>query len=626
MGIIRKTYNFIMTLIGLIIFALIAYVFVVGKWEEHKEEQYVEEREEISEAVAEESRKRGIGDPGQLRLKYLGYCKDGPFTVREGNHAEICEAVADALLEQSQKKQITFTDQIEINYRLCAHNAEEYDEDPDDYCDRSEYAQDTLRDAMAMGLCALDSAWVFDTSYESQFTKRGPHVYADSDLRVDCGTRLFNEWDYVGFFEGLTEDEEGEPIVDQVYDLLENGENDRAMAALAKHEFGKDELTDQQLLNLFLWEPNDALLGEAIKVNGGQVNFNADYYNQPLSEAIDNQSAKAALVLLGAGADPLRPQDYGQAPIVLAASQGMLDVVKAMVAKGADVNGVLGSEAQDFGQPLLHSAWNGHGEVALWLLDNGATIAPDDPASYPVWEPGYLLDRAVVGGNAEVIRRIVAMGAKSKDLTRLYEGAAQGGNPAVVKLLIAEGYELPDVKNHDRIYDEVVDVIEEDEEKHRIEDGMAMFEIFLDQGLDLSLVRDSGWTYAHQAIIHYAPNIIDFRDSERVAFVRAQRVKFVKRVIDEAVESGVPIDQQHEGQTMLMAAADRGQAELAQYLLERGADASLRDGEGRTALDIAKMEGRRLSRVWDEKPEVAQHFGDVIEILGGDRAVLKEQS
>ena len=43
-----------------------------------------------------------------------------------------------------------------------------------------------------------------------------------------------------------------------------------------------------------------------------------------------------------------------------------------------------------------------------------------------------------------------------------------------------------------------------------------------------------------------------------------------------------------EGRTALFAAAEQGQDRLVKHLLERGADASIRDAAGKTALDIAR--------------------------------------
>ncbi len=44
-----------------------------------------------------------------------------------------------------------------------------------------------------------------------------------------------------------------------------------------------------------------------------------------------------------------------------------------------------------------------------------------------------------------------------------------------------------------------------------------------------------------------------------------------------------------KGRTALMICAEMGYAEVAKVLLSKNADASLKDGEGKTATDIAKQ-------------------------------------
>jgi len=44
-----------------------------------------------------------------------------------------------------------------------------------------------------------------------------------------------------------------------------------------------------------------------------------------------------------------------------------------------------------------------------------------------------------------------------------------------------------------------------------------------------------------------------------------------------------------EGRTALFAAAEQGQDRIVKHLLERGADASIRDAAGKTALDVARV-------------------------------------
>ena len=625
MGVIRRAYNIFMTLIGLAVICVVAFFYVMAKWADYQWEKLDEDRQEAVAAIAEAARERGLGDLAELRQDYLERCPVNERSVFEGDAARICAAMADALLAQSQKREMTLNDVGEIGYEVCALNARSEGDDPDDYCNREDAIGDTLVDALALGLCEFDRAWIVDPIYENSIAKRGQSVYVSDERRVDCVERVFKEWYYEGFFDAVPEDEDGPAIINELYDVLDAQDRDAAIALFDSHAFGEDVQTDLWMLNMVLDDSSVALLPEVLERNGGRVNYDVDYYRQPLSVAIDNGGAKAALMLLQAGADPTRPYEYGQAPIVQAAGNGMLDVVRALVAKGADVDGVVGSESLDFAEPLMWAAMNSHEDVALWLLDNGAAIAPDDPAKFPRWSTNRLLEYAVEGGDVDVIRRLVDLGAHSDDSLRVIQGAIAGGNAEVLALLFDTGYELPGVKLHDRIYDDVVDVIQE-EGRGRIEDGIRMFEMLLDRGLVMSELSDSGWNYGHQAVIHYAPATIRGDDGdERAGFVAEQRLRFVKRVIDEVLAAGLDIDHRHEGQTMLMEAADGGQVELVRYLLEKGADASLANDDGELALDVAVREGRRLTAFWDENEALKRRFTEVVELLGGSPAMLEAE-
>ena len=631
MGIIKKTYNFIMGLIGLLVLGLFVYVFFAMKWEEHKEEERAEEREELVSEVTEDFRARGLGDLDELRDDYLARCPVGGFTVLEGDAAEICAAMAAALLSRSQEREMSVSDHVELANQLCALEAKQEGEDPEYYCeDQHLYAlRDTMANALALALCSFERAWVFDQQSITVFSKRGPAAYVDGDVRADCETGLIEEYYYAGYFKGFFESiaeedyEYDPPFIEEWYDLLYEEEYAQLKEQLAAYEFGKDEQIDFRVLGVFLNDHSADLLANVIERNGGKVDYDINFYEQALSRAIDDEQEKVSLMLLEAGADPLRPFANGTTPIVNAAGNGMLEVVKALVARGADVDGVRGSESFNFGKPLKLAAMNGHEETALWLLDNGARLAPGDASRYPLYEPGYLLEEAAYGGSLAVFERVIERGEKSENTWHLVRDAVNGGNADILQLVFEQGYKMPDVERHDDLYDAVVVAIQE-EDKGSIEDGFRMFELLLDQGLDMSEMSESGWTLGHQAVIHYSPRSLEPADAgERAATVRSLRLKFVERVIDEVLAAGIDIDQRHESETMLMKSADKGNPELTRYLLNLGADAALKNDRGETALDIAAREGRRLLSHWEDHEALRSRFTQTIEILGGTADMLE---
>ena len=632
MGIVKLVkgiYNLIMGLVGLAVIGVVVYVFFINKMTEYEEEQYAEERGELIAEFEASLERRGFGDTDALRAAYREQCPIGDYRVIEGDADAICESFADVLLDRSVDRGLSLADFGELEFRLCAHDYVQDGEDPEDYCDR-EYAIETAKaDALAKSLCAFDAANVYDPEYGEYLTKRGDTVYQYFDERVDCSTGLIVDYEQEGFFAShYDEDDEDYPaILERLYELIDE-DIDAAIAELDRHEFGEDPQLDRWILSNFLWDDYAEFVAAVLERNGGQVMFEGDYYRQPLTEAISSEAPKVALMLLEAGASPLRPDDDGNPPIVSAASNGMLEVVRELVARGADVNGVKGSDALGFGWPLSWSAYNGHADVVFFLLENGAALRPANPGDYPDWDEDSLIEYAAEGGDLRVFEAFVARGAKTSDTAGLVADAVEGGNANILARVFELGYAMPDAAAHDDLYAGVVDVIEEEYEgKYRIEHGLRMFDLLLQQGLDLSEVSDAGWHRGHQAVRHYVPPTVHPAGGERDAFVREQRLRFVRRVIDEVLEAGIDVDARHEGRTMLMAAADNGQAEIAAYLLAQGADPALTDDDGRTALDIAIAEGRRLNAFWsDDMPEVGQRFGATVEVLGGRAGMIEPEA
>ena len=87
-----------------------------------------------------------------------------------------------------------------------------------------------------------------------------------------------------------------------------------------------------------------------------------------------------------------------------AAQVGMLDVVKALVALGFDVNA---GDKRDDRRPICSAAANNHYDVAAYLLSAGAVM----DVSLSVRNP---LFAAIVGRSPEIVRLLLQSGIDSK--------------------------------------------------------------------------------------------------------------------------------------------------------------------------------------------------------------------
>src|SRR5204862_7282883 len=94
--------------------------------------------------------------------------------------------------------------------------------------------------------------------------------------------------------------------------------------------------------------------------------------NEALWEAARAGDTARIQTALDKGADVNAKARYDMTALIFAADKGHLDAVKLLVAKGADVNAV---DRFYRGHALDMAVQNGHADVAIFLLQNGASGA-----------------------------------------------------------------------------------------------------------------------------------------------------------------------------------------------------------------------------------------------------------
>jgi uncharacterized protein len=163
--------------------------------------------------------------------------------------------------------------------------------------------------------------------------------------------------------------------------------------------------------------------GDAAKVRealdgGSDPNQQWTHERTPLVIASRDGNVEVIRELLAHGADvharPNKGQQFAQfiGPVGSAASAGRIEAMKALIDVGAEIDETDSSRRT----PLMHAIWLGKNEAAKWLIEQGARVTADDGATD---DPlGWAAQRRV---SPKVIKMLIARGA-DVNRNRINEG------------------------------------------------------------------------------------------------------------------------------------------------------------------------------------------------------------
>jgi ankyrin repeat protein len=239
-----------------------------------------------------------------------------------------------------------------------------------------------------------------------------------------------------------------------------------------------------------------------------------------------------------------------------------VDLVTQLLDQGASV------DARDRlgARPLSHAARSGHLQMVELLLARGAPIDARNLAG------ATALYFAAEGSHISIAQRLIERGADVKLTGRSgispIAAAAYAGNEVIVEALLAAGADAraPDETGKPPI-------------------------VYAAAGARLDIVKrlmarnvDINARYPNDLTLLMWASGPDENAPE------AQAAKVVAYLLD----AGAHIDDRDDrGRTALMIAAEGGHAEIANLLLARGADASLKDKAGKRAADLTVLSALR---------------------------------
>jgi uncharacterized protein len=248
-----------------------------------------------------------------------------------------------------------------------------------------------------------------------------------------------------------------------------------------------------------------------------------------LFSAVDANCIALATELLDFGASVDARDRLGARPLSHAARSGHLEMVDLLLARGAPI------DARNLagGTALFFAAEAGHPSIAQRLIERGADVKLAGRSGIsPIAAAAY-------AGNDEIVAALLARGADERT-------PDETGKPPIV--YAAAGSRLDIVKR------------------------------LLARNIDVNARYPNDLT-----VLMWAAG-----PDEHAA--EAEAIKVVSFLID----AGAHVDDRDDrGRTALMIAAEGGHAEIANLLLARGADPSLKDKAGKRAADLTVLSALR---------------------------------
>jgi ankyrin repeat protein len=288
----------------------------------------------------------------------------------------------------------------------------------------------------------------------------------------------------------------------------------------------------------------------------------------------------------------------GNRELLFAARSGGSDIVSILLDAGADVNAKNGEGETAISEAVFHK----DRRIMELLLSRGADV--------PQAGPRLLMNAA--RGDANVVKLLIAKGAKAdaigpSGLTALHWAA----NREIAEILLAHGAAADPKDEWGRTPLLLA---------CQREDGAPVVAFLLEHDADitarepngrgaLDMACDFGYPQTVGVLLskHADPNTIDI-DGRTPLHVIAEKPCFDDshddvKIAAMLIAAGADVNARTKlGWTPLHVAANEGKRDIAEYLLDHGADIGALDHEQRTPLDLAKHPPHR-PRPWKPKRE-----------------------
>ncbi len=333
----------------------------------------------------------------------------------------------------------------------------------------------------------------------------------------------------------------------------------------------------------------------------------------PLHSAIRRGHSDIVGILASHGADLNVKDNSGQIPLDIAISQSRKDIVELLLAKGVDVpsihtaarmgsvrsvkafleKGININEKDSSGLSALHIAVSGSStEVVAFLLAEGADVNARDnggytPLSFAIWNRNRDMPRLPV----DMAKLLLEKGADTnvKDAPSGYSPlhwAVIMWSNEVAELIVAAG---ADVNARSNTGETPLDIV-------ATSGGPAAIgELLVAKGADASSLHAAAYVGDIARVKAFIDEGVEInRPSGMVSgtALHSAAAGGHKEVAEFLIDKGADVNAQtRTGQTPLHTAAGASHLDVMELLVNKGAEVNMKDSRGRTVLSIAEKGG-----------------------------------
>ncbi|XP_054425900.1 kinase D-interacting substrate of 220 kDa isoform X3 [Pteronotus mesoamericanus] len=309
--------------------------------------------------------------------------------------------------------------------------------------------------------------------------------------------------------------------------------------------------------------------------------------SQSVINYVEEENIPALKALLEKCKDVDERNECGQTPLMVAAEQGSLEIVKELIKNGANCN----LEDLDNWTALISASKEGHVHVVEELLRCGANLEHRDMGGWTA------LMWACYKGRTGVAELLLSQGANPSVTGLQYSvypiiWAAGRGHADIVRLLLQNGAKVncsdkygttPLVWAARKGHLECV--------KHLLASGADVDQEGANSMTALIVAVKGGYTQSVKEILKRNPNVnLTDKDGNTALMIASKEghTEIVQDLLDAGTYVNIP---DRSGDTVLIGAVRGGHVEIVRALLQKYADIDIRGQDNKTALYWAVEKG-----------------------------------